>query len=184
MGGGKEIRKQDIPQLKSGPMLTVINAEILKFKADTTIGDESGKFIPLERDIFQNELCIDFDFLNKGDAFFGEVYLTNENEHPPITRFSGSFKGCPKILEGDCHNITKFESGFFIVTFLILVMTFVMSGLSSYAKFTSGNYDFVYMLIACIFSLFLTVIMYKYNIASIQNKIPEKHLKFLETGDM
>lgn len=179
-GGRKDIRKEDLPEPKAGPMIRVSKkSEVLRYIAATTTGDKSGDFISCD-----NDLSINFNYLNQGDAFLGEVYLTSEDDVRPEINFSGCLKGY-SISEGDIHNISTFNHLFFILTGTVLLFLTLSFGYSMYSAITLGHGTAIIVSsLFFIFSLWLTVLDFRFNIFSILKKIPKQYLEFLETGEM
>ena len=179
-GGRKEIRKRDIPKPKAGPMLQISeNAKLLKLSVLTTTGDDSGKFTSLD-----NNLFINFDYLNPKDAFLGEIYLTTKDDKKPTINFSGSLKGFP-ISEGDMVNISKFDHIFFSTLAIIFLYITILIGYTFYDTFPSLETSKIIKYIISLLILGISnFVLIKYNIFSIPRKIPKKYLTYLETGEL
>lgn len=175
--GKKEIRKEDIPKIGAGPKISIDNkCKILSHQSITTTGDNSGH-LQEENDIYHMQ----FDYLNKNDAFLTEMYITTiDNSYPKIS-ISGGFKGYT-ITRGEIHNNSKFDSIFFTITFVFLLsLAFLMFG-AAYQTFIKSQIISAWSILFAIIILVLAFFDFKYNIKTIPQKIPKKYLSFLESG--
>lgn len=177
-GGRKEIRKEDIPQAQARPNIQLSNnSKLLEKTAKTTTGDQSGNFI-----FKDNNLFINFDYLNPNDAFYGEIYLTTIDEKPLEINFLGNLKGLT-ISEGDIHNTSIFDTIFFSI---IEIMFFFMSLVSGYmlylAVLSKDTTRILISLLLFIVIVWLTYVNTRFNILSITKKIPKRYLSYLKTG--
>lgn len=178
-GGKKEIRREDIPKPNAGPLLRFAeNVRILSWTTNTSTGDDSGKFIKQG-----NDLLLDFEFLNRNDAFMGEAYLTTHDGAPPRTVLQGSFKGAA-IAEGDIYNISRFDQVVFVIISAIFVVLTIVTGSFVVHAFSQHGAYFVKAgaLLFFLITSSLTGIVIAGNVFSIPRKIPGKYLRFLESG--
>lgn len=176
-GGKKEIRKEDIPKRKAGPYVSLSNnCEILSFHAETTTGDNSAEYI-----LDGNDLLLSFDYLNKSDAFLGEIYFTSTDDIDPKYSVEGTLIGAP-LHRGELVNNSVFSTVFNILSFVFFIL---VSGVFGYQLFFGQIESFSHKVgtfVSFILCLIVTIADFHINVKEIPNRVPPKYSKYLSEG--
>lgn len=175
--GRKEIRREDLPSTEARPRLTIDGEyEILSYDSNTTTGDESGDFIVNNN----GEYALDFDYLNPGDAFMGEIYFTSDEGIKPDIKFNGHLKGM-EVMNGNVNK--RFSKDKFIYTgmFTIIIISLVYMIFEWSKEVLSSTSD--YSMLTLLATYMVMAIYMIYKIISLRSDLPEECSDFLLRGE-
>ena len=179
--GGRVISRQDIPSPEAGPRIKFPEESRRLFhKIIITGEDNSGKLTEIEA----NELAMEFDHLEKGDALLGEVLCTTTDNSPLNANLSGHFKGT-SIKQGDADHRSTLENIFYALAAILIFILTISFAYLAFLAFTSSQIVMgITWGLLCLFCFWLTVLDIRTNILSIPNKLPKKFRHFLDFGIM
>ncbi|WP_297794847.1 hypothetical protein [uncultured Marinobacter sp.] len=177
--GKKEIRKEDLPNEKAAPRISFdYSSKVLSNLAYSSTGDDTGNITFSD----QNEACLNFDYLNKGDAVIGEIYFSSDDEDNAQFEFLGAVKGA-KVKQGnkEIRNATN------IIWPLVLsaLLVFVAFGSASTTYTNFVNHEFWAATYGVGFSSAVAVASFlciRFNVLIIPYMVPEQYGEFLEDG--
>jgi hypothetical protein len=179
--GGRSISREDIPSPEEGMRLKFPEeCRVLFHKVIATGGENSGNV----NEIQPNEIGLEFDHLDKGDALLCELLCTTKDNSPLHAEVTGKFKG-NALKEGETSGRSVLENVFHGVTAVLIFLISIGLAYFSYQAFTIGMVVMgaVWGLIS-LFCLWLTVLDIRTNILGIPNKLPDKYKHFLDYGIM
>jgi hypothetical protein len=153
--GRGEIRNEDLPKSHTGPSIRLSeNATILGFETNATNGDGSEYL----KESKPNHLSISFDYLNKGDAVFGTIFVTSNDNKWPKVKFIGAIKGA-KIQKGSADDNHKGFIFFVIIIALTLTMALLSHEFSCIGDYYV-NHNYKKMVQIVVLSIFLLLFIY------------------------